>query len=271
MKYIDIHTHLYFPNFDKDREEVIKRTIKNHMGLINVGTNLENSDWSMLLAQKHEHFYATVGIHPSEISNLDLDIAKKDIISLASHPKVVAIGECGLDYFKISDNTKKFKEAQKQLFEMQIEIALEMDLPLMIHCRSAYEDAIEILKKYQERTMTEGDEYFNKKLRGNFHFFAGSAGILKDIIDLDFTVSYTGVITFAPQYEKLVEQTPIDKLHVETDAPFAAPKEFRGQRNEPLYCLEVIKKIADIKKIKMNDLADQLLLNAEKLFNIKIK
>lgn len=270
MKYIDIHAHLNFSDFDEDREDVINRTIKNNMGVINIGTDMETSAEVVDLAEKHEGFYATVGVHPSYVSNADLETAKDGILKLVNHPKVVAIGECGLDYFHIDGDVKEFKKKQKEFFEMQIELAIENNLPLMVHCRDAYDEVIEILQKYKNRTQTEDDPYFDKKLTGDVHFFVGSHSDAMKILALDFNISFTGVITFVPQYEELVKALPLDRIHAETDSPFVAPKEFRGKRNEPLYSIEVMKKIAEIKGLKIKDVSEQLLTNAQNLFGIEM-
>lgn len=270
MKYIDIHAHLNFSDFNDDREEVIKRTIKNGMGVINIGTNIKTSGEVIQLAEQHDNFYATVGFHPTDLPETDLETAKYEILKLIKAPKVVAVGECGLDYFRIEGDTRYYQNKQKEFFEMQIEVAIENDLPLMIHCRDAYDDVIEILKKYKERTKTEGDEYFGKQLTGDMHFFVGSHSDIKKILALDFNISFTGVITFAPQYEELVKSVPLDRIHAETDSPFVAPKEFRGQRNEPLYSIEVMKKIAEIKSLPIDDVRKQMLKNAKDLFGVEI-
>jgi TatD DNase family protein len=269
MKYIDIHAHLNFSDFDEDREDVIKRTIKNGMGVINIGTDLETSIEVLNLAQMHSDLYCGIGIHPIEankISNIESDISRLKEISAAK--KVVCIGECGLDYFHIEGDGKEYKDAQKTVFRKQVELALEINLPLMIHCRDAYFNVIEILKEYKKLTIESGNEFSGKNLRGNVHFFAGTVDDIKELLDLDFTVSFTGVATFASQYRELIEFTPIDRMHAETDSPFVAPVPFRGKRNEPIYTLEVIKKIAEIKKMDFNDVSEQLLKNAEKMFGI---
>ena len=269
MKYIDIHAHLNFSDFDKDREKVIERTIDNEMGVINIGTSLETSTEVVLLADEYKDFYAAVGIHPTESQEVDnIENVINELKVLAENSKVVCIGECGLDYFHIEKNVKEYKEQQKVVFEKQIEMALELDLPLMIHCRDAYGDLIEILKKYKHNTEDENEDFFGKNLRGNVHFFAGDVNDAKALLSLGFTISFTGVITFAPQYRELVEFVPIEKMHAETDSPFVAPNPNRGKRNEPLNTLEVIKKIAEIKKLDFNEVSKQFLENSKKLFGI---
>ncbi len=269
MKYIDIHSHLYFNDFDHDRDQVIDRIIKNKIGSIIVGTNIRNSLEAINLAKKDEHFFATAGLHPTDIDGTDLNALKTEIGEIIKNPKVVAVGECGLDYFRMGQDIQTFKNRQKECFEIQVELAIENNLPLMIHCRDAYEEILDILKKFKKRTADPDDSYYQKRLIGNFHFFAGSIKILKQVLDLGFHVSYTGVITFASQYEELIKLTPMDRIHAETDAPFVAPIPFRGKRNEPTYVLEIIKKIAEIKDLTIREVSMQLLSNAEELFKIK--
>ena len=268
IKYIDIHAHLYFDNFDKEKEQVIERIKKNKIGVINIATNLRNSIETIDLATQEKNFYATVGVHPTDLEEVNLEILKSEILNLAKNPKVVSIGECGLDYFRVEKNIKEFKEKQKKCFEIQVEATIESDLPIMIHCRDAYEEVLKILETYHKRTLNQNDPYYGKRLRGNFHFFAGSMNILERILKLGFHVSYTGVITFAPQYQELIEKTPLDRLHAETDSPFVAPVPFRGQRNEPTYVLEVIKKMSEIKGQSFNKFSKQLMKNAQNLFGI---
>jgi TatD DNase family protein len=255
MKYIDIHAHLNFSDFDEDREEVIHRTIDQKMGVINIGTNLKTSKEVVELTE-YTNFFACVGIHPTEIDMVfDMNQAREELKKLATeNDKVVGIGECGLDYFHIDGDIKEYKDRQKEIFKMQIELSKELKLPLMIHCRDAYHHLIEILEEYQ-------GEVF-----GNVHFFAGSIDDAKRLMDLGFTISFTGVATFAPQYQELIEFVPLEKMHAETDSPFVAPVPFRGKRNEPLYTLEVIKKISEIKGLPTQKVEEQLLKNFESLF-----
>jgi TatD DNase family protein len=270
MKYIDIHAHLNFSDFDLDREEVIERTIKNDMGVINIGTTLETSREVVELAQKYHEFYASVGIHPNEFHDVtDLNSTILELKKLATeNPKVVCIGECGLDYFHMVGDPHLYKEIQQNIFRGQIELALELDLPLMIHCRDAYDTLIEILQEYKNKTADEQSEFYQKNLRGDVHFFAGNLDTAKIILELGFNISFTGVVTFAPQYRELIEFVPLDRMHAETDSPFVAPVPFRGQRNEPLYTLEVMKKIAEIKNVPFETVTVQFKENAKNFFGI---
>ncbi len=258
LKYIDIHAHMNFAQFDADRTEMLERTQKNNVTCINVGTDKATSIQVIKLAEANPNLYATIGIHPIHVGETEYN--HEEFLAMAKHPKVVAIGECGLDYFHINDEVDKFKQRQQEIFEKQIELALEVDKPLMIHCRDAYDEVLETLKRYQEKS--------GGKLRANIHFFAGNNDLLKEFLELGFTVSYTGVITFAPQYRELVENTPLEKMHAETDSPYVAPAPFRGKRNEPLYVIEVVRKIAEIKKMPIEEVAGQLVKNAEGFFGI---
>ncbi len=255
IKFIDIHGHVNFPEYDADREEAIKRANDAGVAMICVGTDVESSKSALELAKNHENMWVTVGIHPTEQAG---DKTFSGLEELAKHSKVVAIGECGLDYFhsKQEDIPK-----QKSLFIEQINLANQVNKPLMLHVRSgkngknAYQEAIEILKT-------------TAKVRANFHFFAGTIEDLKDVLDLNCTVSFTGVLTFTRDYDELVKYAPIDRLMSETDCPFVAPAPFRGKRNEPAYVVEVVKAIARIRGEDEEKVADQLLLNAKLFFGL---
>lgn len=270
IKNIDIHAHINFSAFDEDREAVIENTYKNGVTFFNVGTDRKTSEEVFNLAQKYPFLYAVIGLHPIHANPLEEegrhspgeDFDYDFYLNLATNGKVVAIGECGLDYFHITEQSGDYKEKQKKVFEEQIKLALEVDKPVMIHCRDAYDETLEILEKFQEQS--------GGKLKGNFHFFAGTKDQAKRILDLGFNMSFTGVVTFAPQYKELVEYVPIDRMHAETDSPYVAPAPYRGQRNEPLYVLEVVSKIAEIKGLSMTEVSEQLNKNANKLFGVEI-
>jgi TatD DNase family protein len=265
FKYIDIHSHTNFPEFSEDRENVIKTAHKNGVQIINVGTNRQTSIEVVRLANQYEKgVYAIVGLHPAYVN--EEDFSEKDYEDLISDKKVVAIGECGLDYSRLEGDIKGQKEKQIRIFRQQIEFAIKHDKPIMIHCRDAYEEVLEILQEYK-KSPEAGPE--GQKLRGNAHFFVGSLDVAQRFISLGFTVSFTGVITFAPQYESVVRSVPLNMMHAETDAPYVAPSKFRGKRNEATYFLEVVKKIAEIKEELVEDIAEQLAENAKKLFGIE--
>lgn len=264
--YIDIHSHLYFPDFDADREEEIAKLKQNKIATITVGTDLQSSKKAIELSQKHDNLFATVGQHPGDVTNDTVFDERLETLFPSIPPErnegskekakatIVAIGECGLDYYRIppqrsGGNGEKALATiaiQKKIFQRHIDLAIEKDLPLMLHVRpqkgtqDAYEDALEILES-QAKT-------FGSKLHGNVHFFVGDLDILKRFLDIGFTVSFTGVVTFARDYDALVRYVPLDMVMSETDAPFVAPMPYRGKRNSPLYVPEVVKKIAEIRK-----------------------
>jgi len=246
---VDIHCHLDFKDFNDDRDEVIKRALRENIWMINIGIDAKTSQKAIEIAEKYEGVFASVGLHPDEKENFDMDYYRQ----LDKHPKVVAIGECGLDLKSQKSNLK----SQINIFEKQIELALELDKPLMIHCRDAHEEILDILNSYRD-----------SKLRGNIHFFSGNWEQAQKYFDLGFTISFTGVITFARDYDEVIKKSPLDKIMIETDAPFVAPVLFRGKRNEPLYVREVAKKIAEIRNEPYEKIAEATTQNALRLFGI---
>lgn len=277
-RYIDAHAHMNFTAYDEDRDEVIQRALDNDVWMINVGTKEKTSKEAVAMANKYkEGVYTIIGLHPvhtnksfhdkEEIGEegtpftssgevFDYDFYKE----LTKDPKVVGIGECGLDYFRIDGDENIYKERQVDAFTKQIELALEADLPLMIHCRNAYTDTLDILDSYKKEA---GD-----KLRGDFHFFAGNLNETKRILDLGFTMSFTGVVTFTSDYDELIKYLPIDRILSETDCPYVTPKPYRGERNEPSHVREVVKKIAEIKGLDQEKTEKQLVENIRNMFKL---
>lgn len=247
-KLIDIHCHVDFPDFDQDRGEVIKNTLDSGMWFINVGENIETSNSSIELASQNDGVFATVGIHPHNAGRFCVDVLQE----LATKSKVVAIGECGMDTVR----SKTFKNEQEETFVKQVKLAQELDKPLMIHCREAHDEVLDILKSFPD-------------VRANIHFFSGSWRQAKKYLDLGCSLSFTGVITFARQYDEIIEKIPMDRLMVETDAPFVAPVPYRGQRCEPLYVEKVVKRIAQIRKMSFDEVAERTTQNAIKFFGLK--
>ncbi len=247
---VDIHCHLDFKDFDNDREEVIKRAGEKNIWIINIGIDKKTSQRSIEIAEKHEGVFAGIGLHPSEAKeNFDADYYRK----LATHPKVVAIGECGIDLKSPAEGEAR-QGRQRDIFEQQIELAIELDKPLMIHCRQAHKEVIEILKE--------------SKHYGNIHFFSGTWKEARQYFDLGFTISFTGVITFTRDYDEIIRKAPLEKIMIETDAPFVAPVPYRGQRCEPLYVAEIAKKIAEIKNLSLEEVAETTTKNALRLFGL---
>jgi TatD DNase family protein len=258
-EYIDVHSHLNFPDFNDKRSEIIDGLRVDKILTITVGTGVEDSRTAIALAEKYDHLFATVGIHPThEWSDDEFAV----INHLAEHKKVVAIGECGLDFFR-SGAAEEGKMRQGQAFARHIEIALKHDKPLMIHCRSAYDEAISILSAFKT------DHPLGSRLRGNMHFFAGNLEVARKFLDLGFTLSFAGPITFARDYDEVIKNTPLESILSETDSPFAAPVPFRGKQNQPAYVKEIVKKIAEIRGEDLEKVQKTLVLSGIKAFRLR--
>ncbi|MDD5318370.1 MAG: TatD family hydrolase [Candidatus Pacebacteria bacterium] len=274
IEYIDIHSHLNFADYENDRDQVIERMAEEGVATVTVGTDLKSSQHAVALADKYPFFYACVGQHPADVpeGGVAESFDEAAYTKLLGHPKTVAMGECGLDYFYLNKQLKegkisqtdveKEKARQRALFRKQVELAIKFDKPLMLHCRETYGEILEILDGYFK--------VYGSQLRGNAHFFAGTLEEAQAFLDLGFTLSFTGVITFARQYEELVKHVPLDRLLSETDAPYVTPVPHRGKRNEPAHVIEVVEKMAQIKGISVESLKKQLIQNANTLFRISL-
>lgn len=266
MKYpfFDIHSHFNLDSFDGDLDRLVKEHQQKGVGTICVGIDKDTSKKSLDLSEQYENIYACVGLHPQEVMNEgDFDyFFYKD---LAMNSKVVCVGECGLDYFRIDPDDHVGKDRQKEVFKQQIELALELNLPLMLHIRpalntyDAYEEVLEMLESYKKD---------NENLRGNAHFFVGTKEIADRFMAIGFTVSFTGVITITEDYNEVVKHVSLEHMMAETDAPFVAPKPYRGKRCEPWMVEEVYKKIAEIKGISVEEVQTQFAKNRHKMFGI---
>jgi TatD DNase family protein len=260
VRYIDTHCHLQFPDYAHDRNEIIERMREEQIAAIVVGVDAESSKEAVALAEKHEHLFAAVGIHPNHAGQEPFD--EKLFRELAAHPKVVALGECGLDFFHMERNDGTM-HAQKELLQKHIALAAALDKPLIAHVRSkkesrdAYQELISIL---QEAKTTY------PKLRGDIHFFAGNIAEAEEFFKLDFTVSFTAVITFAREYDKIIQAVPLRNILSETDAPYIAPASRRGERNDPLAVIDVVSKIAEIRGEDTEKVRQTLLANAKRVF-----
>lgn len=240
MEYIDIHCHLNFPDFDTDREAIIAEMKEKKIGAIVVGTTFETSKKAVELAQAHENMWAIVGCHPIHAEDgFDYEAYKK----LAESKKVVGIGECGLDF-------KYPNDKQKEVFDQQIVLAQELNKPLMLHIRDAYKEVYDMVK--------------DKSLRANAHFFAGTLEDANNFLDLGYTLSFTGVITFTHDYDALVKNTPSDRIMSETDSPYVSPK--RGQRNTPLNVVDIVAKMADLRGETLIHMKSTILENFKRNF-----
>ncbi len=267
-KYIDIHSHVNFKAFDADREELIASTVAAGTWMMNVGTQRDTSQFAVDLAHKFDTgVYAAIALHPIHTSashhdEQELGGEGKAFTSrgetfdpnfyetLGRDPKVLAIGECGLDYYRLEDESIV---KQKDVFIKHIEVANALGKPLMLHIRQAYKDAYDILKTHAT-------------VKGDVHFFAGTWEEAKWFLDLGFTLSFTGVITFTHDYDEVVKNAPLDMIMSETDCPYVTPVPHRGKRNEPMYVEEVVKKIADIRGEDQEKVRLQILANAKRVF-----
>ncbi|PIR68542.1 hydrolase TatD [Candidatus Nomurabacteria bacterium CG10_big_fil_rev_8_21_14_0_10_35_16] len=284
-KYIDIHCHLSFKVFNEDYDSVIQRALENDTWLINVGTQIDTSKKAVEIAhQYNEGVYAIIGLHPIHTSASYHDeqelgpafakasdgqgkeegfvsrgevLDKKVYTELLRDPKVVAIGECGLDYFRAEPD---LLDKQRKAFIEQIEIANEVGKPLMLHIRDAYADTLQILKEHA-------------KVKGVVHFFAGNLEDAKGFLELGFLLSFTGAITYPPKkdgsgsdYQEIIKNVPLDMILTDTDSPYVAPIPYRGKRNEPSYVKEIVKKIAEIKGLSEEEVAQAVVANAKRLF-----
>jgi len=289
MRYFDAHTHATFAAFDKDSKEVIARALAAGVWMVNVGTQKDTSKRAVEVAHTYkEGVYAAVGIHPVHTSKSFHDAqelgggeAAKAFTSrgeefdlgyyleLAHDPKVVAIGECGLDYYRsprtdadvTRTDAEEMKKNQEEVFIKHIELAHEVGKPLMIHCRSAFPGLIDILKAY--RLKLKADE------PGIVHFFSGTLDDAKKLLDMGFVFTFGGVITFARDYDAVIKTLPMDRILSETDAPYVSPAPYRGKRNEPAYVVEVVKKLAELKGVSLEEMAKITFENACRIFSLQ--
>ncbi len=257
MKYFDAHCHLQMKQFDTDRAEVLMRMQEGDVGGIVIGVDYDTSKAAVELANTEDFLWAAIGLHPQDNLNekwIDISIQMEE---LAKNPKVVAIGECGLDYSRGA--TVEEKAAQKKRFEGQIELALTVKKPLIIHCRDAHEDMLAILADYMGH---------HPDLKVIIHFCTVSGEVAQKYIDLGCYLSFPGPVTYTDMYDDSIRFAPMDKILTETDSPFAAPVPFRGKRNEPSYVSHVAAKIALLKEMDLADVAAQVVKNSQKAFNI---
>lgn len=250
---IDTHCHLDFPVFDLDRDQVIRRALDAGINyFINIGATLESSTASCSLAQKYPEIYATVGVHPHDADTFDCKTEAR-LRQLASEKKVVAIGETGLDYYRNLSG----KENQKQAFLKQVTLARDLDLPVVVHCRLAEEETLQILKAALP-------------LRAVVHCFSGDKIFLEKCLACGFLISYTCNITYkkASALRTMVSLTPLDRLMLETDAPYLSPEGFRGQRNESAQIKLLSTEVSRIKGVSFGEIADQTTKNAKDFFKL---
>ena len=251
MKLVDTHCHLDNEKFDEDRLEVIERIKENLEFCVNIGYDLASSKKSLELAKEYDFIYAVIGVHPIDIAEYDEEV-EKELELLGKNPKVVAIGEIGLDYHWMTEP----KEVQQERFKRQLELAERLNKPVVIHTRDAMEDTVNILKEYPNIT-------------GVIHCYPGSLETAKQLVDR-FYLGIGGTLTFknSKKAVEVVKDIPLDRIVIETDCPYLTPEPFRGKRNEPIYVEYVAKKIAEIKEISVEDVTKITTENAKKLYRI---
>ena len=257
MNLFDNHAHLDDEKFNNDREEIIKEIGKEIKGFISAGYSLEGSQKAVELSNKYDFIYATCGISPNDIPQSEEELWKtvekiKDLVQI--NKKVVAIGEIGLDYYWEKD--EKRRELQKVAFVKQIELANELNLPIVIHTRDAIMDTLEILKQ---------NEVKNK---GVFHCCPLNRELVKEALKLGFYISFAGPITFknSKNADEIIEMVPNDKILIETDSPYLSPEPLRGKRNDPRNVKYIAKKIADVKGLTLEEVANITYSNVRKIY-----
>lgn len=253
--FIDTHAHLFYPNFNGEVEQIIQRAKESEVNSIIVpATDLVSSQQAIELSEKYDNIYAAVGVHPHDSKEWNDSIVNK-LEELAKNKKVVAIGEIGLDYYYDFSP----RDIQIKAFEDQIQLALKLKLPVIIHNREANEDIMQIARKYKD-----------SGLRAQYHCFAGSISNAKELIEMHHFISFTGNITFnkAENLRKVVSGISIENMLLETDSPFMTPVPHRGMRNEPAYIRLIAEKIAEIQNLTVEDVARTTSYNVYKLFGI---
>ncbi len=306
MLFFDAHAHVNFAAFKDEYQRVVKKSLDGGVGLINVGTQKDTSRRAVEIAHEFENepVFATVGVHPIHVEAnyfdpQEFDVARQPKIrikregflsrgeifdyeyykKLATDSKVVAIGECGLDFTSFfrergerlqkrasaetfsESGVENIKSKQKEAFLKQIELARDVKKSLMIHCRDAYPELMDILVRHYKPSMN---------CPGIAHFFSGTKEHATKLVDLGFYFTFGGVITFARSYDEVIRSIPMKRILSETDAPYVSPVPYRGKRNEPVYVVEVVKKLAEIKKVSLEKMRMQILENVKRAFDINV-
>ncbi len=282
---IDTHCHIHFKAFEQNRDEVIARSKEKGMILNLVGTQQSTSKKGVELAEQYDWMYATIGLHPIQIHEVDVFEETTNFTSrgenfdpefyreLAKHPKVIGVGETGLDRFHIpkDESEELILSAQKEVFRKHYDIAEEFELPLVMHVRDAHDEMIELLQDIKKEK--------GSLIRGVVHCYTGNWKQAEEYLALGFNLGFTGVVTFPPkktnpepqlELEKVITNIPLERILVETDAPFLAPQTYRGEQSEPWMVEEVIKKFAVVRGLDVPEMTSQINKNTVHLFN-KIK
>ena len=261
---IDVHCHLNFKTFTDDYDEVIKRALAAGITrIINVGTSLDSSDWAVKLAEQYDELYAIVGIHPHHADKVQHDWIGK-LEKIASQPKVIAIGEIGMDFYEYKSNGIVDPKRQEEVFVEQIKLAHKLNLPLQIHNRHAGEKVIEILLSHKSDLLNPP---------GMFHCFAATKEVLKSALQMGFAIGFDGNVTYSGLARgetvsllDLAREVPLDRIVTETDSPYLTPLPYRGSRNEPSYVIITAEFIAKLRGISFEEFEAQTDKNTHAIF-----
>jgi TatD DNase family protein len=252
MQLIDSHAHVHFPHFDADRDAVIERARQAGLvAIVDIGTDLASSRAALALAEQHDFIYATVGVHPHDAKTVDQKVLD-ELRSLARHPKVVAIGEIGLDYYRDLSP----RPIQRRAFADQLALATELELPVVIHSRDAHDDVLATLRDWDGV--------------GVMHTYAAGPERLDDVLAMGFYIGLSGPVTFsnARRLREVAEMVPLDRLLVETDCPYLTPEPHRGKRNEPAYVRYVVEAVARARGVSTENTANATTENTRRLFGL---
>ena len=249
----DTHAHLNDPAFDEDRESLILGLPEKGVEFVlNAGCCLESSKDCIALAEKYPFIYASVGSHPDSADEVNEEVIEQ-YRQMAQHPKVKAIGEIGADYYYETIP----REIQLKAFRMQMDLAKELDMPVIVHERNAHDDGMKVVKEF-------------KGVTGVFHCYSGSAEMARQLVDMGRYIGFTGVLTLknARKAVETAERIPLDRIVLETDCPFMAPEPFRGRRNDPGYLFRMAERLAEIRGISVEEVHAVTTENAKKLYRI---
>ncbi|HBL39310.1 TPA: hypothetical protein DDZ10_01420 [Candidatus Uhrbacteria bacterium] len=285
MQLFDSHTHIHFKAFNDDMETAIRRAQEAGILMVTVGTQIDTSRRAVEVARTHEGVWATVGLHPNHTTeqefideNEAVAVAKVKTRTeafdaeayrpLALDPKCVGIGECGLDYYRIPEQKiggaplprEEIIETQKEMVRRQFELATEVGKPVVIHCRDAYADQAQMIEKAIDKGQLVQ--------RGVMHCFTGTLAEAQRFIELGFLISFSGIVTFSKELAEVAKALPLEKILIETDAPYLAPAPMRGKRNEPAYVLHTAKFLAEFKGVRLEELSETTTQNAKHIFKL---
>lgn len=291
MKFIDSHAHVHFPAYKDDIDDVLTRAREADIGIVTVGTEISTSMSAVDFAEKHDNVWATIGVHPGHVCDQDYidtnefsndhftdnhhhgqSFDEAAFARLVVHPKVVAIGECGLDYYHLAeknvDDVMREKHAQQEALREQLAFASVYNKPLVVHCRPGNTPDTAMAHADQARLMREEIERGGLARRGVIHCFTGTIEEANVYRGLGFLISFPGIVTFGKNVMEVAKNVPLESILIETDCPYLTPAPHRGKRNEPLYVTLVAQKIADLKGVPLDDVAAITTQNAVTLFQI---